>query len=156
MTNIQIIDGEGIDYNGSSDCKFCKKTIYWNNSCINKSTKKKVPLQEPYIPATGILPKAHECWRQNYNKPVDPDREKYRDIGSDYDKSILLDSDSRMLREAKMKLQDKLVGRDASGYTYAERELMKNEIARQRAVQMYKLWGDQDFNLVKKKWKISK
>ena len=65
MSEIEVTETENIDYNGSSDCNRCKQTIYWNDSCRNKRSKKKVPLQDPYIPASGISPRAHICKKRD-------------------------------------------------------------------------------------------
>jgi hypothetical protein len=59
--NIQTIETEHPEFNGSSKCNNCGETLYWNGGVINRSTKRKMPLAEPYKPSSGVPPKRHLC-----------------------------------------------------------------------------------------------
>jgi len=155
MTDIEITETENIGYNGSSKCNRCSYMVYWNDACSNRRTGKKVPLDEPYIPASGVPPKGHIC-RRNIPIKDGPPTFNADSIGSAFDKSMLWEFYKGSQQKIRMELQDKLTGRDSSGLTYAEREIEKDALLKLKNLRMSELWKQHDFNTVKKQWKISK
>jgi hypothetical protein len=135
LVDVQIIDTEGVDYNSSSECRYCQKTIYWNNACRNRATKKKCPLDNPYIPAIGSPPRPHDCLKKKgtTQRELDftickfckkPNTSGIHDCS--YKQLVLHDDDTPAIRQIKMKRQDRIKGRGPDGLTDSQRWIRDN------------------------------
>lgn len=79
--------------NSEGKCNFCGGKIYWNPSVRNRKTKKKLPLQEPYL-GHGTSPIPHRGCKYN--------------LQNFYKSLVILESDSPYVKRKKMEQQDKL------------------------------------------------
>ena len=114
--NIQYIEVEYPRYNGESKCNVCHKTIYWNKGVIHKRTKRLVPLEEPYVPDSGILAKRHLCMKQGTGKWINKyeDEKSNGDAGRFWRDNVIQERDNKFLKQLKLDGQRKLQG---YGYT---------------------------------------
>ena len=95
----QVIEVEKI-WNSEGQCNNpkCRKTIYWCSAVINRRTKKKLPLNKPYI--HGEIPDAHRCMKE-HPPEIYLSNHFYQDF-------IILEQDNWMVVAEKKKRQRKL------------------------------------------------
>ena len=105
---IQTVEVEH-SYNMEGKCNYCDGKIYWNPGVIHRRTKKKLPLNEPYNPFTGVSPKRHSACVYNAD--------------NFFKKVVFNEDDSTFTRAKKIIFQDKIVGRNKSGMSYVERHI---------------------------------
>jgi hypothetical protein len=114
----------------NNNCPYPHK-MWWNKFIKNPNTGKLQPLMEPYYVTDNNVnksetegePKIHRCMEEHppskwTNKD---DNRRYKYIGKLYDDSIIFETDSPEVKAEKMKMQDRLVGRDESGLTSLQR-----------------------------------
>lgn len=102
--DVQIIEGEC--KNTESKCNFCRGKIYWNPTVINRGTKKRVPLSEPFY-GQNSSPKPHRGCKYN--------------LENFYTSLVILESDSPYIKATKTNKQKELLGVDKSGHSLTER-----------------------------------
>jgi hypothetical protein len=105
---VQIIDAEC--KNTESKCNFCDNKIYWNPSVINRRTRKRLPLSEPYN-GQGTNPVAHRGCKYN--------TENF------FTSMVIQEKDSPYIKKVKINTQNKLIGVDESGHSLVERLILQ-------------------------------
>lgn len=90
---VKVIQAECKNTQGK--CNFCGSKIYWNPCVIHRHTNNRLPLSKPYK-GQGTSPVAH--------------RKCVYNIDNFYNQLIILEKDSKFVKDKKMKEQDKLYG----------------------------------------------